>query len=409
MDPKAILLEMREGVENDLGQNILPYWLSRAADRRNGGVYGLVDMLARPDQSADKALVITARTVWTFARAYAWMPVPAYRQMAEQAYDFLMDNFLDRANKGYYWMVSAAGEPVNDRKHVYGQAFVIYALSEYHRVFSSPAALSAAQDLWRLLGEAFLDRERGGYVECLARDLTRTSDMRMVPDDSSAEKTMNSHLHILEAFTNLYSVWPADEMEQSLRDMIEIMSNRILDRSRWHYNLYFDASWKALERVDSYGHDIEGSWLMLEAAEALGDKTVIADMKNVAVRMAEVCLREAFDGEPGMRGENIDNYGLLASDRCWWVQAEAVVGFLNAYEVSGNDEFLKTASGIWRYIDERFVDRGNGEWYSSLAQDGRVYLEPTVTAWKCPYHNSRMAIEVMRRVDLLLAEKPGKP
>ncbi|MCR2806085.1 AGE family epimerase/isomerase [Paenibacillus soyae] len=385
-------------IERELKDNILKFWMEHAPDEASGGFHGYVSRSLEVKHDADRSLVLNTRILWTFASAYRLYGDERYLEMADRAYRYVIDHFTDREHGGLFWSVTSEGQPASDKKQVYGQAFAIYAFSEYYRATGNDAALELAISLFRVLERYSYDPVNKGYLEALARDWTETDDNSLSSKDLNTKKSMNTHLHVLEAYTNLFRIWPSDELKPKLRELIEVTVDRIVDNETAHFLLFFDLEWNSQTDHVSYGHDIEGSWLLHEAAEVLGDAELLERVKGVAVRMAEVTYREGVDKDGGIFNE-AGPEGLLDTDKDWWPQAEAVVGFYNAYQLTGETKYKEAAAGAWRYIEEHMVDREFGEWFWSVTKEGKPSDNPEkISAWKCPYHNGRACFEMLERL-----------
>ena len=385
-------------IERELTDNILSFWMLHAPDEEHGGFRGEI----RPDltvvRGAPKSLVLNARMLWTFASAYRVCGDPAYLRMAERAWEELTARFADERHGGLYWMLDGEGRPLAEKKQVYGQAFAIYAFAEYHRATGQEEALKRAIELFRLLERYGYDPVHGGYVEALARDWSPTDDLSLSGKDLNEKKSMNTHLHVLEAYTNLLRVWPSDELRDKLRELMEVTLAHIVDANTGHFRLFFDEAWRVKSDDISFGHDIEGSWLLTEAAETLGDRELMERVRPVAIRMAEATLCEGVDVDGGIRNE-ANPQGLTDPGKDWWPQAEAVVGFFNAFELTGDIRFLDASRNAWTFIQRFLVDREHGEWFWGVHPDGTPDRQkPKVGAWKCPYHNARACFEMKERL-----------
>jgi len=385
-------------LKKELKDNILAFWMTKTVDEQHGGFIGELskDLVVRPD--AEKSLVLTTRIVWTFATAYRTFGDERYLRTAERAYEYLIARFEDKKHGGYYWMVDAAGVPTNTKKQMYGQAFAIYALSEFYRATGRDEALAKAIALFDLLQQHSRDPLRLGYLEALSEDWQPVEFVDMSEGrQRNAIKTMNNHLHILEAFTNLYRAWPEPRMAAALKEMIEVTSERIVDPENAHFKLFFDREWTSMSDEISFGHDIEGSWLLMEAAEVLGDESLIPRTRELALRMAEATLEEGLDDDGGLLYE-AEPHGLTNTMKSWWPQAEAVVGFYNAYQMSGDPKYAEAAERCWQFIEDHIVDREGGEWHFAVDRDRNPLAGPKVSAWKCPYHNARACFEMLERL-----------
>ncbi len=392
--------------EQELRNNILPFWLTQARDRAHGGFYGEITNDLKIDRTAPRGLLLTARILWTFSAAYRRYQDPTYLEMARWAYADLTERFLDRTHGGFYWSLDANQRPRDLRKQTYGQAFAIYALSEYARATGEPAARDLASATYRLLDASSRDPVYGGYFETCTRDWQRltTADARIM--GVSTAKSQNTNLHVMEAFTALLRIWPDDTIRRSQRAMIEVVLTRILDPRTHHLILLAEADWTPCGAAISYGHDIEVSWLLTEAAEICGDPAVLARVRPVAVAIARATLAEGVDTDGGVWNEGAPGRVTDATKE-WWPQAEATVGFLNAYQISGNPQFFAASLHSWAFIQQNLVDRKYGEWLRVATTNTRLRARhPKLSFWKCPYHNGRACLELIGRLRLL-AEEPA--
>jgi mannobiose 2-epimerase len=396
MSKLETLEELGAAAERELREDILPFWAERTIDREHGGFFGLITNDLRVDPEAPKGLVLNARILWAFSAASRAFPDTLYRETRDRAYAYLLDRFWDEKDSGFVWMVDCRGRFLDLRKQIYGQAFAVYALAEYFRATGEREALERAIRLFQSIESHAFEPEHGGYVEALTRDWRPLADMRLSPIDLNAPYSQNTHLHLLEAYAALLRVWPDRVLRERLRELWRILAFRIRDERTNHLVLFQDRDWNPLSDALSHGHDIEASWLFWEAAEALGDDEVIARTRPVTLALAETVLEEGFDRERGGVSDATDHQGAPAKE--WWPQIEAVVGFLNAYEIAGKNEFLDAAFASWRFIDDFVIDRIYGEWYYRVSPEGRPELElPKVSPWKCPYHNTRGALETIKR------------
>lgn len=390
-------------IRQELVQNILPFWQGRMRDPK-GGFFGAAGIDGTVDTKAPRSAVVNARILWTFSAATRLLG-PAYRDSADWAYDYFRAHFIDREYGGVFWQLDAAGRPLSDRKQVYAQAFAIYALSEYHRISGDEQSLEAAIRLYKLIEQHAADRWDGGYVEARDRYWRPLADMRLSEKDLNSPKSMNTHLHVMEAYTNLLRVWRDPELVARQGKLINATLDHIVDASSGHFKLFFDMSWSPLDRHVSFGHDIEGSWLLVEAAEVLGDAPISERVRSVAILMAEKALAEGRDADGSLFYEADGETGeLVDPNKHWWAQAEALVGFYNAWQMTGDGKFKDAAESVWNFIDGKVADRVHGEWHAKLSPDGRPY-GPDEDAdaclagpWKCPYHNARACFEMIERL-----------
>ncbi|NLM10447.1 MAG: N-acylglucosamine 2-epimerase [Clostridiaceae bacterium] len=398
---RETLLKLRGQISNDLENNILPFWIS-LADKSQGGFYGSVTNDLKIDRMATKGCILNSRILWTYSRAYLEYGKQEYKDMADHAYQFLKRAFWDDNNSGLYWMVDFFGNPVNKKKHIYNIAFGIYGLSEYHRAFNDPDSLNTAILLFNLIEKYSYDREYGGYIDAFSEDWKSTSDMRLSSVDLNAPKTMNTHLHILEAYTNLYRVWKNNELKAKLTDLITLFIEKIIDPDTFHLKLFFNEKWDSMSDVVSYGHDIECSWLLCEAAEVLEDGELQEKAADVAIKMTDKVIEEGYDKVFGGIYDQADSSG-KSFRKEWWPQAEMIVGLMNAIEITRKDRYLAPLVKTWEFIYMNIIDHRYGEWFHSVERNGRTIDSlPKVEPWKCPYHNSRACMEFIKRCDSLI-------
>ena len=398
--------DLRDKVEAEVRSGILPFWQKNAIDEEFGGFRGQVANDLTIDPRAGKGLILNARILWTFAKAYSVYREPIYLATARRAYDYLCDYFWDNEFGGVYWMVDHLGHPMDTRKRIYGQAFAVYALAEYAHATGDPQAIDRAMSLVAQIELAGHDAEHGGYFETYERDWTLAADQRLSEVDLDERKSMNTHLHMLEAYAALLRHHEDVTVRFRLRELIEVFLKYIVNPEAHHFILFFDDEWHPRSRKISFGHDIEGSWLLCEAAEVLGDQDVLARVRAEAVKMAQAVYEQGLDVDGGLLYEAEENDAgpaeIVDGDKHWWPQAEAVVGFLNAFELSGELHFLEAAKRSWAFIEEHIIDHEFGEWFWMVSRAGVPDLEQDKAGpWKCPYHNSRTCFEVMERLDRL--------
>lgn len=395
------LTALGDAMDRDLRENVLPFWLRRVLDERKG-FHGFVSDTGAVDPRAPMGSVLCARLLWTFSAAFRAKGEAAYRRAADHFCGWLTRRFVDPEHGGVFWMLDADGLPLEERKQTYALAFAVYGLSEYHLATGSARALEGAVALRDAIEAHAADPAGGGYFEARARDWSALDDVRLSAKDQNAPKSMNTHLHVMEAYSNLLHAWEDERLRAQLRALVVLHLERIVDPARGHLRLFFDEAFEPLSGAVSFGHDIEASWLILEAAERVGDPELVSRARTTALRLARGVQDEGFDREhDGVFAER-DELGRLDDEKHWWMQAEAVVGFLNAYELSGEAAFLESAEASWRFCDRFLVDREHGEWRWRVRRDGTpIPGLPKVEPWKCPYHNSRAALETASRVKRL--------
>jgi len=393
--------ELRKKVETELRSNILSFWLKYAIDDEFGGFRGQISNDLTIDPRADKGLILNARILWTFSKAFSVYRNPVYLAAARRAYEYLVRYFWDQQFGGVYWMVDFEGQPTDTKKRIYGQAFTVYALAEYYHATGDAEILARALRLVENIEAAGHDARHGGYLETYERDWTLAVDQRLSDVDMDEKKSMNTHLHLMEGYAALLRFHEDSTVRLRLRELIEVFLNNIVDPITHHFILFFDEQWWPKSEKISFGHDIEGSWLLCEAAEVLGDHDILKRVRAIAVKMAQAVFEQGLGADGGLLYE-ADPTGIIDTDKHWWPQAEAVVGFFNAYQLSGLQHFLNAAEKSWAFIDKCIVDHEHGEWFWLVSQSGVPCAgHYKVDPWKCPYHNSRACFEVMERVDAL--------
>ena len=387
--------------ENQLFGHILPFWWGPALDHENGGWMGWLSNDLQPDRSQPKGLIVNSRILWAFSAVYRARPEKLFQELAGRAFDFVADKFWDAKHGGAFWRLDDSSRVVDDSKKIYGQAFCIYALTEFHRAFGSQIALARAKELFELIERHAHDSKFGGYIEVCNRDWSEAgSEARLSDKDMSEKKSMNNHLHVLEAYANLYRIWKNPRVEKRLRELIKLFQERILDTRTQHFHHFFDEAWSVRSDTYTFGHDIEGSWLLCEAAEVLDDEALLKNMRATALRLAEAALNEGVASDGGLRYEGKGGKIIDHGKECW-PQAEAAVGFLNAFQISDDEKFLIAARRVWNYIETNLVDRVHGEWFWRISPDGRPDAKlPKVSEWKGPYHATRACLETMRRLGI---------
>lgn len=409
----------KEELTANLTENILPYWMEKMKDPR-GGYYGHRDGNDILDKEAPKGAILQARILWTFSAAYNAIKKTKYLEEGRHAYEFIRDHFIDEKNGGAYWSVTADGIPLDTKKQFYAIAFIIYGLSEYYIASSDENALQLAVRLFDSIEEHARDREKDGYIDAATCDWHQIEDMRLSERDANASKTMNTHLHILEGYTNLLralriaqergvkTVSEADieKVKEATVYLLRIFLDRIENPETHHLTLFFDDDWNKYDDAESYGHDIEASWLLLETALVIGDKKLTEETLEHTRLIALAALKGRR--EDGSMVYELHGNGTLDADRHWWVQAENVIGQLYLARFHSNPDveaesiyWLKSAYESWRYIADNLVDP-QGEWFWSIKADGSINKDDDKAGfWKCPYHNSRMCLESVKQLNSL--------
>lgn len=394
---KARLEQLRKEISENLTHNLLPYWSTKMTDTIHGGFWGRVDSKEQVHPEADKGGILNARILWTFSSAYRIFRDTSYLKVATKARDYILNNFIDKEYGGGYMTVKANGEPGDVRKYTLTESYFIYALAEYYRATGDQTALDEAKKIFDYLEKYAFDQENNGYFEVCTRDWKRSHDQLLNEKSPKEEKTMITHLHMVEAYAGLYRVWPDNRMAERLRNVLDVFDDKIVGRKTSHLIYFLEKDWKGTTTIDSYGHDIEGSWLIVEAARLLKDKDLISHVEKLSLKIADTA-QEGLNKDGSLLTEKDYKTGHVVTVRSWWEQAETIVGYLNAFELTGKDSYLLNAINCWNYIKQHFVDYANGGWYSLVKENGDPAGSDKANYWTCPYHNGRMCMEVIERI-----------
>ena len=396
------LLKTYQSEVNQELENILNFWINHSFDNKNGGFIGKMDINGQVDFDAPKGLVLNARILWTFAAAYKKTQNQVHLATTQRALDALKP-FKDEQFGGYYWSINANNTPLPEgigisslnsmRKQIYGLAFVLYGLSEFYAISGEKNVLTNCLDIFNWIEKNSFNPKNKGYLEAVDRDGSPLEDMRLSPKDKNDPLSMNTHLHILEAYSNLYKVWHDERLKKQIENLIDIFLEDIIDTQTKHLILFFNENWQSTDTTISYGHDIEAAWLVLEAAETIDYK--VLECQKMAVDIADAVLK-GLDTEGGL------DYESDRKERHWWVQAEALVGFLNAFELSKEAHFLEKSMLCWDFTKKYMIDYERGEWFWGYTEGGELMRnEDKIGFWKCPYHNARACMEVSSRLEKL--------
>ena len=398
---------MRAEMQDVLENNILRFWLDQMQDTEHGGFYGQMTGRGQLVKTADKGAILSARILWSFSAAYRVLHKPEYLDAATRMKDYILEHFYDKEYGGTYWSTDYLGQAKDTKKQFYAIGFMIYGLSEYARATGDREALDYAIQLYECIEEHAFDPQWGGYIEACTREWGTIADMRLSDLDANYPKSQNTHLHIIEPYTNLLrclkELHAAESsifnLQSSIFNLINIFTDRILNPETHHLDLFFEMDWtRGAGRLESYGHDIECSWLMHEAALVLGDKKIIEKVEPVVLAVAKASEKGLQPDGSMIHEANLDT-GYVDDDLHWWVQAENVVGWLNIYQHFGDEKALQRAVAGWEYIKRNLIDYEHGEWFWSRRKDGTLNLDDDHAGfWKCPYHNSRMCLETIERM-----------
>ena len=406
------LLQYRKYFEAELLQDILPYWINHSVDKNGEGFYGAVDLDGNPVLTANRSCVLNARILWTFSAAAVKYGDKAYPEMADRAYHVLQHRFADRRSGGYFMELYPDNTIASDIKHTYAQAFVLYSLCKYFEMKRDNRVMEVIRNFFTLLEEKTKDPGHTGYLEAFAWNWEPISENLMA--DNNEPKSMNTHLHVMEAYAALYRVWKDSRVRTRLTEMIGLFTDRII-RSDGHLGIFFDEAFQETvnsKGICSFGHDIEASWLLYEAAEILEDPGILARMKPLSVWMADAVERSGLDKDGGLFLESTRSGSHLRTNKHWWLQAETLVGFMNAFQLTGDIKYWDLVELSWDFINTHVIDHEKGEWFTKVNRAGVPYLtEPPddpspyyrndrkIDPWKCPYHNGRAMMELIRRID----------
>ena len=388
-------MNMKEEITKHLTDDIIPFW-KNLRDDEFGGYYGYLDYDLKLDKKAEKGCILNSRITWFFSNAYTLLKDKSLLEEADHGYEFLKEHCIDKEYGGIYWSMKYDGTPLDTTKHTYNQAFCIYALSSYYEASGKQEALDLARKLYKLIEEKCTDDQ--GYLEAFTRDFQPESNEKLSENGVLAEKTMNTLLHVLEAYTELYRVSKDEEVGNRLRWIMDTFADKVYNPKLKRQEVFFDKDYNSIIDLHSYGHDIETAWLMDRSLEVLGDAAYTEKLTPITKALTENIYNVAFDGHSL---SNECDRGVVDTNRVWWVQAETIVGFLNGYEKDpSKTQYKEAAEAAWQFIKDHVIDKRQGsEWYWLVRQDGSpVEGKPIVEPWKCPYHNGRMCMEVIRRL-----------
>ncbi|KAF2342417.1 AGE family epimerase/isomerase [Flavobacterium tistrianum] len=378
--------------------SILDYWSERTIDDRNGGFVGQIDFNDHLIANAEKGSVLNARILWTFSASYKTTKNENHKKLAERAFEFLAAYFYDTQFGGLFWSINEDKTPKDTKNQIYALAFAIYGLSEYYSISNEKRALEIAKSLYLKIQEYSYDPVNKGYLEAFTRDWQPIEDLRLSAKDANEKKTMNTHLHIIEGYANLYKVWKDEKLLATIIELLETIEKYFINTKTGHLRLFFDENWKEKPDVISYGHDIEAAWLLQQCAEISGNETLIANYQKYAIQMAEA-TKKGLDSDGGLWYEFDPEKNELIAEKHWWPQAEALIGFYNAYQLTQKEEYLDIVYKNWKFIKKHIIDLQNGEWFWGVSEDYSVMKKDKAGFWKCPYHNGRACLELIHRIE----------
>lgn len=383
-------------LEHEL-KDILAYWIKHAIDGKNGGFVGRIDHNGNIYYDAPKGSVLNSRILWTFSAAYNLTKDHQYLEVAQSAFHYFVERFIDKEFGGVYWTLNYKGGPLDTKKQIYALSFAIYGLSEFYKASNNENAKELAIILHNAVVKYSYDKNNGGYIEALTRDWKPLGDLRLSPKDANERKSMNTHLHVLEGFANLYRIWPAEIVKEEIAGLITIFLEHIISRQTGHLLLFFDDKWNSKSSIVSYGHDIEAAWLIQEAAESINHQQLVSKLKDKSIVLANAAS-EGLDTDGGLWYEYDSLTNRMVKQKHSWPQAEAMVGFFNVWQVTGDEKYLHYSLRSWQFVKKYMHDKKCGEWFWGVNEDySPMSNEDKVGIWKCPYHNSRACIEIIRR------------
>lgn len=376
---------------------ILGYWSKFTIDTQNGGFIGQIDQNDQTHYQSEKGSVLNARILWTFSAAYQVTKEEEHKKIAERAFDYIVTHFYDTEFGGIFWSLNFDGTPKDTKNQIYAIAFVIYGMTEYYAISKEEKALEIAINLYQKIQEHSYDPINKGYLEAFTREWKNIDDLRLSDKDANEKKTMNTHLHIVEGYANLYKVWKDESLRKDIIELLEVIDTHFINEATGHLKLFFDENWIEKPDVISYGHDIEAAWLLLQCAEISGDEALISRYKKHAVQLTDA-TKEGIDTDGGLWYELEPKTNELIAEKHWWPQAELMIGFFNAYELTADQNYLDTVLKNWEFIKKYILDTKNGEWYWGVKADYSLIPKDKAGFWKCPYHNGRACIEIINRI-----------
>lgn len=377
---------------------ILSYWALHTLDLEHGGFIGQIDENDTMLPNAPKGAILNCRILWAFSAAHSLTNDKRYLDLASVAYNYLAQHFVDRDNAGIYWLLNADGTILDSKKQVYAQAFAVYGLSAYYKASNHLAAKELAIQIYRKIEQHSFDEVHTGYLEAFTSNWQPIDDLRLSNKEPNEKKTMNTHLHLLEAYTQLYLIWPDEALKEKIILLLKNFTTQIVHPRSAHLQLFFNEQWEAKSGIVSYGHDIEASWLLLEAAEAVKDIKLINEIRALAIKIVQAASA-GLDSDGGLWYEYLPTDNHFIKEKHSWVQAEAMIGYLNAWQITGDTKYFDLSFNSWQYVKSFIKDNQHGEWFWGRNEDGTIMQgQDKVGIWKCPYHNSRACIEIIRRL-----------
>lgn len=394
-EQQSLLTTYQQELNNEL-LSILHYWKTVVANDGHG-FYGEVNDDNQPDPLAAKGIVFISRILWTFSEAGKFLKDGDCIEKATDAFHIIRDQFTDREQGGVYWSVKYNGQLLDGRKQIYGQAFCMYGLAAYVQITGNWQALQLAKDLFACIEKYSFDPINGGYIEALTQDWQPIGDLRLSEKDANERKTMNTHLHLVEAYAALYKIWPDSLLKEKIEGLLAVFYKHVLAADKQHLHLFLTDEWQPRSTAQSFGHDIEAAWLLHECAVIIDNEALINQYKDIAIQLADAVI-DAIDKDGGLWYEYDPATGHWIKEKHWWPQAEAMVGFFNAWQISGDKKYLDLSLGCWRFVQQYIKDKNN-EWFWGINEDVTVIKKGKAGFWKCPYHNGRACLEIISRIE----------
>jgi mannobiose 2-epimerase len=383
--------DLKSDLDKEL-KSILAFWSENAIDHNHGGFLGERDFYNKAIKNAPKGIILNTRILWTFSASSNHLRTEKYKEICDRAYNYLKTHFKDKNNNGVFWILDYKGKPIDKRKQIYAQAFAIYALSEYFKLSKDMDAKIWAIELFFSIEKQAKDFEHKGYFEAFTENWSPIEDMRLSEKDLNASKTMNTHLHILEAYTSLLKIYDHEYLKFALENLVNLMFDKFLNEE-YNFELFFDDKWKLLSRTISFGHDIEAAWLILDAAKTLENKKLIKTAEDYAIKIAEQFLKTALNKDGAVMNEKNRQTAEIDTDLHWWPQVEALIGLDYVYKITENEKYLLASEKIWAFTRKHIKDHINGEWHFRVDANYEPYTtESKVSMWKAPYHNTRACL-----------------
>jgi mannobiose 2-epimerase len=389
-------------------QKILGYWMQFAVDVKGGGFVGKIDNDNHVSTDAPKGSELNSGILWSFAAAYHQTKKVQYLQMAERAYKYICSYFIDKKFGGVYWTVDVQGNPLDTKKVICAQALALNSLSEYYKVSGEEGAKEKSITLYKLIVQYGYDQANGGYIEALTSDWKQVKDSLFTTEDFLIQKSLHTQLHVLESFANLYLIWPNEKLKQEIQALIHLFTDQLINKETGHVLLFFDEQWKAKSSIHSFGNDIEAAWMIVEATKIIDDKALLETIKKVAIKMIGAAT-EGLDKDGGLYFDFNKTERLLNKEKRYWSQAEAMVGFFTAWQMTGDETYLEKSIRSWHFIQKHILHKERGEWIWGVTEDHKMIPgQDKAGMYKSPYHNSRACLEIIQRIENVLSNSGYK-